>query len=39
MAKNKEVITNGFLAFHPFNYKIFTLNNYKNKLEKYNLKN
>lgn len=32
-----EIIKNGFLAFHPFNYKDYILANYNKKLKKYKL--
>jgi len=31
----KEIISNNFLAFHPFDYKAYILNNYKKKIAKY----
>ncbi|MCL5435363.1 MAG: hypothetical protein M1405_03170 [Patescibacteria group bacterium] len=37
MKKNitKETISNNFLAFHPFDYKVYVVNNYKKKIAKY----
>ncbi len=37
MKKNitKETVSNNFLAFHPFDYKVYVLNNYKKKIAKY----
>ncbi|MCL5970252.1 MAG: hypothetical protein M1450_01985 [Patescibacteria group bacterium] len=39
MEKNitKETIRNGFLAFHPFNYRSYVLETYKEKIKKYKL--
>lgn len=31
----KETISNNFLAFHPFDYKTYVLNNYKKRIVKY----
>lgn len=31
----KETILNNFLAFHPFDYKVYVLSNYKKKIAKY----
>jgi hypothetical protein len=41
MKKNitKETVSDSFLAFHPFDYKNYVLNNYKKKIAKYKYSN